>query len=348
MKWSLMPATRFTEFAADWALLADAAGMPPAVAPEFVGPLLATFGDPRALLARCEDGGSPVAMGIVVPAGRGWTTLQPAQAPIGLWLQRPDLDTDILMRGLLRALPGFPLVLGLTELDPDLVPRPFDAGGVRTLDYIDTARVTVSGSFDDYWQARGKNLRGNLKKQRTRLAKDGIAPRLEIVREPAAMAAAVADYARLESTGWKGGGGTAVTPDGPQARFYTAMMEAFARRGAARAYRYWYGDRLAAMDLCIEDARCLIVLKTAYDEAVADGTSPALLMREEATRGLFDEGRIERIEFYGRVMEWHTRWTQEVRRLYHVNYYRWPLLARLHAALRAKPRNAEAEVTKPE
>jgi len=340
MKWSLTPASRFTEFAADWAHLVDAAGMPPALAPPFVETLLDTFGHPRALLARCEDGAGVAAMGIVVPAGRGWTTLQPAQAPLGLWLQRPGLDTAALLRGLLRALPGWPLVLALTELDPDLLPRPRDGGSVRSLDYIDTARVTVSGSFDDYWQARGKNLRGNLKKGRARLARDGIAPRLEIVRDPAAMAAAVADYARLESGGWKGGGGTAVTTDGMQARFYTAMMEAFAREGRARAYRYWYGERLAAMDLCIEDGRCLIVLKTAYDEAVAEGSSPALLMREEATRALFDEGRIERIEFYGRVMEWHTRWTQEVRRLYHVNYYRWPLLARLHAALRARTRTA--------
>jgi hypothetical protein len=54
-------------------------------------------------------------------------------------------------------------------------------------------------------------------------------------------------------------------------------------------------------------------------------------MREEATRTLFDEGRLGRIEFYGRVMEWHLRWTDEVRTMYHVNYYRWPVLRRLHA-----------------
>ena len=331
MKWSLMPATRFTEFAADWALLADAAGMPPAVAPEFVGPLLATFGDPRALLARCEDGGSAVAMGIVVPAGRGWTTLQPAQAPIGLWLQRPDLDTAILMRGLLRALPGLPLVLGLTQADPMLLPRPADTPALRTLDYIDTARVTLAGGFDAYWQARGKNLRSNLRKQRARLEREGVAPRLEIVRAPEAMAAAVVQYGELESSGWKSGQGTAVHAQNAQGGYYRAMLEALAARGAASVYRYWFGERLVAMDLCVEDAASIVVLKTAYDESVGTGLSPTLLMREEACRLLFDEGRFTRLEFYGRVMEWHLRWTEEVRTMYHINYYRWPAVRRLHA-----------------
>jgi hypothetical protein len=30
-------------------------------------------------------------------------------------------------------------------------------------------------------------------------------------------------------------------------------------------------------------------------------------------------------------MEWHLRWTDEVRTMYHVNHYRWPVLRRLHA-----------------
>ncbi|WP_199186450.1 hypothetical protein, partial [Pseudoxanthomonas sp. KAs_5_3] len=71
----------------------------------------------------------------------------------------------------------------------------------RSFDYIETARITLQGTFDDYWNARGKNLRNNLKKQRNRLRQDGIATRLEIVRDPALMAGAVADYGKLETSG---------------------------------------------------------------------------------------------------------------------------------------------------
>jgi hypothetical protein len=115
-----------------------------------------------------------------------------------------------------------------------LMARP---GGGRSFDDIRTARITVQGTFDDYWNARGKNLRNNLKKQRNRLRQDGIATRLDIVRDPGLMAGAVADYGRLETSGWKAGEGTAVDAANDQGRFYRTMLEALARRGAASVYR---------------------------------------------------------------------------------------------------------------
>jgi hypothetical protein len=329
MKWTLTPAREFDALASRWSELHARCRASPMLAVEFVQPLLAAFGDGGEWLASCEHGGRTVAMALLVPGGRGaWASFQPAQAPIGLWLQEPDLDMAALLAALVPALPGMPLIVGLTQLDPYLLARP---AGLSTLGYIATARITLAGSFDDYWAARGKNLRGNLKKQRARLAKEGVALRLQVSRDPADMAAAVADYGRLESAGWKAGGGTAVAADNAQGRFYRAMLEGFCRRGAGSVYRYWFNDQLVAMDLCIEDDKQIIVLKTTYDESVPGSLSPTLLMREEAVRRLFDEQRFERLEFYGKVMEWHTRWTDEVRTLYHVNYYRWPALGRLHA-----------------
>jgi CelD/BcsL family acetyltransferase involved in cellulose biosynthesis len=331
MKWTIAPATQWAAHAAKWETLHRAAAGSLLLAHDFVTPLLDQFGTGRELLATCERGGAVVAMAIVTPSRRGsWATFQPPQAPLGLWLQMPDLDLEPLLASLMRALPGFPLVFGLMQMDPDLMPRPLDAGRLATLDYIDTARVTMTGGFEAYWDARGKNLRSNLKKQRARLAKEGVTLSMRISREPAEMAQAVADFGRLESSGWKGASGTAVHADDAQGRYYRGMLDALARRGAASVYRYFFGEQLVAMDLCVEDAGCIVVLKTAYDESVPKNYSPTLLMREEATRALFDEGRLGRIEFYGRVMEWHLRWTDEVRTMYHVNYYRWPGLRRLH------------------
>jgi hypothetical protein len=289
---------------------------------DFVAALLAEFGSGEELLAVC--GGT---MAIVRPHGRGsWATFQPAQAPLGMWIEEPGLDRRAAMASLLRALPGVGLVLGLTQLDPLLAPAPVDA-----IDYIQTARITVAGSFDDYWAGRGKNLRSNLKKQRTRLAADGVQLRLQVSTDPGDMMEAVRDFGRLESAGWKAGAGTAVHLNNAQGRFYHRMLAAFAARGAATVYRYWFGDQLVAMDLCIRQDDCIVVLKTTYDESVSKVFSPALLMREEAVRTLFEDGSTARIEFYGKVMEWHTRWTEEVRTLYHVNLYRWAALRRLHA-----------------
>ncbi|GAB3461211.1 hypothetical protein GCM10027321_21580 [Massilia terrae] len=343
MSWTIVPASRFGEYASRWRKLHMRCGAPALLAVDFIEPLLAQFGTGAELLAWHERDGVTTAMALVAPAGRGsWSTFQPPQAPIGPWLQQPGEDVEQLALGLMRGLPGFPLVFGLTQLDPMLLPRPADTPSLRTLDYISTARVTIAGGFDEYWNARGKNLRANLKKQRARLARDGVATRLEICRDPAAMAQAVEDFARLECGGWKAARGTAVQARDAQGRFYRAMLERFCDRDAASVYRYHFDEQLVAMDLCVEDRDSIVVLKTSYDERVPNGLSPTLLMREEACRRLFGEGRFERLEFYGRVMEWHLRWTEEARTMYHVNCYRWPGMRRLHTLLEARARSRQA------
>ncbi len=342
MKWTLTPAGDFGLHAGTWSALHARCAGSPLLAFDFVAPLMTEFGSGREWVARCEHAGRVVALAVMAPHGRvAWTTFQPPQAPIGLWLQDPALSTTALLATLVPALPGFALIASLTQCDPMLQPRPAEGGCVGTLDYIDTARITLAGGFDAYWLGRGKNLRANLKKQRAKLDKDGVQTRMEITRDPQGMAAAVADYGRLESAGWKAGAGTAVSADNAQGRYYRTMLEAFCRRGAGCVYRYWFDEQLVAMDLCVEDGRQIIVLKTTYDESIPNSLSPTLLMREEACRQLFGEARFERLEFYGKVMEWHTRWTEEIRTLYHINYYRWPLLARLHAAWRARGRRAQ-------
>jgi CelD/BcsL family acetyltransferase involved in cellulose biosynthesis len=351
MSWTFAPARAFVQHRDAWARLHASLGPGQAsalLAPEFVAPLIDHFGRGDELVACLHDGASTRAMAIVRSSRRGaWTTFQPAQAPLGLWLQAPGEDTAQLARSLMKALPGFPLMLALTQMDPMLMPRPPQGAGSRTLDYIDTARVTLNGSFEEYWNARGKNLRGNLKKQRARLEREGVATRMQVDRHPGDMAQAVADYGRLETTGWKGGEGTAVSAGNAQGRYYRAMLEALAARGAASVYRYYFGEQLVAMDLCVEDGDSIVVLKTAYDESVPSNLSPTLLMREEACRSLFEAGRFKRLEFYGRVMEWHTRWTEEVRTMYHVNYYRWPGLGRLHTLLEARTKARSEALPRP-
>lgn len=339
MSWTVVPAAALASDPAQrarWRALHAASGGSPLLALEFVSAALTVFGSGREQLAWHEQDGQTDIMAILTPAGRGaWHTFQPAQAPVGLWLQRDARTRTAHLPALLRALPGAGILLGLTQCDPVLMERP-DAsaaapGALGTLDYIETARITLAGSFEDYWSTRGKNLRTNLRKQRKRLADEGVPLRLQLSREAHEMADAVADYGRLESAGWKSRDGTAVALDNEQGRFYRLMLEAHADIGTACVMRYWIGDTLAAMDLCIEGGGCVVVLKTAYDEGIGNGLSPALLMREEATRAIFEARRFERIEFYGRVMEWHLRWSDEVRVMYHLNAYRWAWLGRLHA-----------------
>ena len=347
MIWQFHPATQFQIHAAEWDGVNREGADSPLLSTRFVAPLLAEFACGREILACCRIDGQCCAMLLLAPVGRStWQTFQPSQAPLGACVHRKGIDWAGCLAALVKQLPGLVTLLGVTQQDPDIDPRPADAAGRRTLDYIRTARITVAGSFDDYWEKRGKNLRQNLKKQRNRLARDGIATRLQISTATEDMAQAVSDFGHLESTGWKGDSGTAVHADDAQGRFYRAMLENFCRGGAGRIFRYWYDLQLVAMDLCIEGNDSIIILKTAYDEKVVGGTtSPALLMRQEETALLFGEGHLRRIEFYGKVLEWHTRWSDEVRIMYHLNVYRWPMILRLHDLLHRKGAASDAENT---
>ena len=124
MKWAFEPAASFAQRAAQWRALNAATLASPLLEPEFVMPLLEHFGKGE-VLARCEQGGEIVAMALLSRRRTGtWETFQPSQAPVGMWLQDPGLDTGVLMAGLMRALPGFALVLSLLQRDPALEARP--------------------------------------------------------------------------------------------------------------------------------------------------------------------------------------------------------------------------------
>lgn len=335
MIWTLHRLAEFNNLQHDWQRLNLAGAASPLLATEFILPLLQIFATGNELLACCRINSQVCAMLVVAPCGHGtWQTFQPAQAPLGLCVHSSALDWPTCLTGLLPILPGIALMLGVTQQDPEIEPRPSATGHVATIDYIRTGKVTLGGSFDTYWAKRGKNLRQNVKKQRARLERDGVATRLEISTTPLDVAQAIADYGRLESSGWKAEAGTAVHPDNPQGHFYRAMLEAFCSIGKGRIYRYWYDDKVAAMDLCIESNDCIVILKTTYDETIPRQTSPALLMRYEAFTLLFAKGGIGRIEFYGKAMEWHTRWTDEFRTMYHINLVRWHALQRLRDLLR--------------
>ena len=336
MHWQLYSTTSFVQFVADWDRLVDDTGAAPFLSSAFVLPLLDHFGSGRERLAVCRDREGVVAMTILVRTSAGaWDTFQPSQLPLGPWLVRRGQDPVAVARALLRRIPGFALQLGLTQLDPDMYERPVGGHDVATLDYVETAAVAVDGTFEDYWAGRGKNLRANMRKQRNRLVADGIPTRFDVLTRAGEMADAIECYGQLEGSGWKAATGTAIERDNAQGRFYRAMLENFCSLGTGRVYRLLFGDRVVAMDLCIEGAGMEVVLKTTYDETISN-LSPAFLLREEELRRHFGDKRVRRVEFFGKVMDWHLQWTREARMLYHLNVNRFPRLARWRARWRSR------------
>ena len=280
-------------------------------------------GSERLLVGR--QGEHVRAMLLVTRTGRlGWQTFQPSQMPLGAWVAEADIDAcemaaDALAKGLIVA-----LSLTVSQVDPRHAARRTDGPADEQADYIETAWVEVTGTFEAYWSERGKNLRQNMRKQRKKLADDGVDMKFLAYRCEEDMAPALKRYGLIESAGWKADLGTSIHPDNEQGRFYRSLLEDAAKRGEAIVYELRFNEKVVAMNLCLVRQGLLVVLKTTYDESVDKSISPAFLLQEDVLRRLFEGDEVKRLEYYGRLRDWHTKWTDRKRMLHHLTVFRWP------------------------
>lgn len=332
--WQVTDAKSLPSVAAEWDLLVSTVGYPPFLQSTFLRHLLDVFGGDQKRLALGRYDGRLVAGALLARiAPAHWSTFQPSQLPLGPWIMEPSLDLQQVTGSLLSALPGLSLYVDLTQLDPRLDARPMTGDRFEAIDYVPTGWVDIEGSFEDYWQARGKNLRQNLRKHRRKLEEQGAVLRFDVLQAPEDVDRAFLAFAQLESNGWKSGEGTAISADNQQGQFYRAMLAEYASQGRAMAFVLSLGDRPLAVDFGVRDAVTLVLLKTTYDESFK-AFSPAQLLHEQFFEWAFRERPVVRVEFYGRLMEWHTRWTEQSRMLFHVGCFRWPLLRSGRLALR--------------
>lgn len=337
--WENLPASSLhqeAELLPAWDRLNTVRGDLPFLTGDAIVSTLKILGDGNERLLVGYDGTRVVAMFLLNRLGKfQWRTFQPSQLPLGAWVADADLQLLDIAHSLLRGPLGFCLGLSITQVDPLIAPRAQDSSDSHHTDYIDTGWIDIEGSFDEYWSARGKNLRQNMRKQRVKLAADGVRLSMHVLRNHAEMASAVARYGSMESSGWKAQKGTAIHPDNAQGRYYRELLEHASHRGEAVVYQYLFDDCVVAMNLCLLRHGTLVVLKTTYDESIQT-YSPAFLLRENELQEIYREGQIKRVEYFGRLMEWHTRLTDKKRTLYHLTVYRWPFVKKWAEARRKR------------
>jgi hypothetical protein len=321
-----------------WDQIVEAGQYPAFMQSGFLSLAVEIFGCPGGRLLLGRRGQQFVAGALVAPIGMGrWSTFQPAQLPLGACVMTCDTSFHAVLPSMIRSLPRTAMSLAITQQDPDFVARPTTSRQIEVVDYITTGRVEVTGTFEQFWAARGKNLRQNLGKQQRRLEAQEGPIRFEFLDNPAEVDGAFLQFAELESRGWKGSEGTAVSLATAQGKFYRAALERLSSSGKGFAVRLWAGGRVVAVDLGVLNASSAVLLKTTYDESVKE-YSPAQLLHQRAFEYFFQRTGISRIESYGRMLEWHTRWTEQSRSLFHVNFYRTPFVLSARNRLKAMQR----------
>ena len=327
MKWKLVRAqTAFEAHRALWDDLNRRTSNTVLLDSRFVAPLLRYFGSKDIYLAVHEDPSRP-ALALVERTRIGaWHTFQPSQSPLGLILVAEASNAAELMGSLVRSLPGFVLECSVLQQDPltsafCAVP---ESGSVHVQKYIDTARITVQGTFQEYWNSRDRGVVDDVTKKIRRLDRDGIRLELRVVRDPESIAEAIREYGRLESTGWKGKAGTAVEGDNDQGHFYRDVLVAFCEDGHGAVYQLQFDGRTVASKITVDRNGTIVFLKTAYDE-VHRSHYPGYLLQYKLLERIFEEGAIRSVEFYGRARAgWTDRWSNEMRSMFHVTFYRHP------------------------
>jgi hypothetical protein len=331
MKWTFLPALEsFDKIHEEWDALNQGQHNHILLDSRFVSLLLRHFGSSEVLLGISNDPHKP---GMVLVERRSpgiWETFQPSQAPMGLLLFGFMDENGDSLNDIVRSLPGYALQLSVLHQDPDYSSIQTVDGGSRLekLDYISTARMHLAGSFQEYWGKREPRLRKNNGRLRRRMEEKGLRLEFKALRDAAEVADGIRDYGRLELKGWKAHERTAVTPDNVQGHFYRELLERFCARGEGVIYQLHIDGVVVASDLCLVRQGMLVLLKTAYDEEWSV-YSPSFLLREDIVRVLYAEGKIRTYEFYGPLMDYQLRWTEQIRTLYHLTYFRHGWLRRL-------------------
>lgn len=303
----------------------------------FIDALLRHFSNPGALLAIARSGDDAVAMLLLNARSKGlgvWSSFMPAQTQIGTYLVPAGLD----LSGLFAALPGYAGELDLLCNDPrygDL--RALPRRPVEDLPHALTMSIRLEGSFDDYWALRPRKLIQNMRRYLRRLQSEPGAERLVVIGTPELMGAAVERYAVMESSGWKGREGTAVSNDNLQGRFYAEVMCDLAARGEALVYELWVGNALIASRMLLVSGRTVVMLKTAFDESF-DHLAPGRVLLMRTLEDLFTRVPAGVVEFYTKAQSDLLAWSTSRRWIQHVSVYRHRGLPTLYGLLRRSAR----------
>lgn len=321
-------------FAAQWDQLnAREFGSHPLLDSRFVNGLLEHFSQGQEWVAVCLANDQATAMCIVTPRRAGvWQTFVPSQAQIA-----PALVKDAgLARRLVAKLPGAVGVLDLLCQDPALstpATGPWYHSSCKP--HALTISIPLRGGFENYWATRAKKLASNLRRYERRAAADFSEVRFSQIKSAAEMSAAVARYAALESSGWKGAQGTALTPDNEQGRFYTELLESYAARGGADVFELWFDQVLVASRLVIRGGNTVVLLKTTYAEPFAKH-APGRLLLKRAIEQMFGDYAEQTLEFYTDADHELLAWAAQSRIIGHVSLYRNVVAAMAYHLLHLK------------
>jgi CelD/BcsL family acetyltransferase involved in cellulose biosynthesis len=156
----------------------------------------------------------------------------------------------------------------------------------------------TSSSFEERWASVPKKMRKAIRRARDRIGERG----QFVVATGDAIAKAFDEFVALESAGWKGEAGTSLAQTPGEREF---LREYLVTADSAEVRSLHIDGRLAASRLAVKVAGTLFVLKTAYDESVAD-LAPGNVLFADLIEACCEDTAVNRVD----CIVWHSRYEQ--------------------------------------
>jgi CelD/BcsL family acetyltransferase involved in cellulose biosynthesis len=316
------PADVFANLRTAWSTNDDAA-LPPAAQSIWLNACVATLPNGRLDMITAARDDQPVALVPLVEHRHGlwryWTLLGDGiYEPADVIARDPDA-LDRLVLALLRR--GEPLHFERLPEDSPTISAFRSRGRARLV-----VRLRHSCPFiplDESWSDPQRHLtpkrREDLRRAQRRAEQHGpvaaeiLTPAAGEVEELLAMALSI------ESRSWKGEQKTALLHDDYRRPFYLEYAKAACRAGLLRLCFLRLGGQPVAMQIAVQSAGALWLLKVGYDGAFAR-CSPGTLLIRETIRYAAATG-LRSYEFLGDVEPWTQVWTQHEHRCVALDVY---------------------------
>jgi len=174
----------------------------------------------------------------------------------------------------------------------------------------DSPYLALTGTWEQYFGSLPAKFRSNVRNRISRLNRIGELT-LESIGHEGDIEQALSDAVRLEASGWKRRGGTAIASDEAVHRFYTQLAHRAAARGWLRLLFLTVGGRRIATSYSLSYQGRLFLVKTGYDPEF-ETCSPFKVLTYFAAKRAFEEGLGE-VDFLGDTEPWKREWTSSAR-----------------------------------
>lgn len=195
------------------------------------------------------------------------------------------------------------------------------AGGavsVRSRPLLRSPRVDIDRTWDEYEQSLSKSLLKTIRRRARRLEELGRVD-VEVVTEVGLARERLEEGLALETAGWKGRSGTAITAQARVHAFYVEMALDAARAGRLSLAFLRLDDRAIAFHLDLVDDRVLYGLKGTYAEDLAS-MSPSRILRHERIKQAFGND-LRAYEFLGADEPYKSDWSNGATELVALDAY---------------------------